>query len=34
MPRDDPGQPFYLIVADHDPGVFAVEGPMIDDRTW
>ena len=21
-------------MADHDHGVFAVEGPMIDDRTW
>ncbi len=28
MPRDDPGQAFYLIVTDHDRGVFAVEGPM------
>ena len=27
-------QPFYLIVTDHDRGVFAVEGPMIDDRPW
>jgi hypothetical protein len=34
MPRDDPGQPFYLIVTDHDRGVFAVEGPMTDDRAW
>jgi hypothetical protein len=25
-------QPFYLIVTDHDRGVFAVEGPMTDDR--
>ena len=31
-PRDNPNQPFYLIVADHDRGVFAVEGPMTDDR--
>jgi site-specific recombinase XerD len=31
MPEADPDQPFYLIVADHDRGVFAVEGPMIDD---
>jgi hypothetical protein len=29
-----PDQPFYLIVADHDRGVFAVEGPMTDDRPW
>jgi hypothetical protein len=35
MPRrDDLGQPFYLIVTDHDRGVFAVEGPMTDDRPW
>jgi hypothetical protein len=27
-------QPFYLIVADHDRGVFAVEGPMTDDHGW
>ena len=26
--------PFYLIVADRDRGVFAVEGPMTDDRPW
>jgi hypothetical protein len=34
MPRDDSSQPFYLIVTDHDRGVFAVEGPMTDDRPW
>ncbi len=34
MPEADPNQPFYLIVADHDRGVFAVEGPMTDDRPW
>ena len=34
MPRDDPNQPFYLIVTDHDRGVFAVEGPMMDERPW
>jgi hypothetical protein len=27
-------QPFYLIVVDRDRGVFAVEGPMTDDRPW
>ncbi|MBS0641264.1 MAG: hypothetical protein JSS43_15425 [Proteobacteria bacterium] len=27
-------EPFYLIVTDHDRGVFAVEGPMTDDRPW
>ena len=30
----DPIEPFYLIVADHDRRVFAVEGPMTDDRPW
>jgi hypothetical protein len=34
MPRDEISQPFFLIVADHDRGVFAVEGPMTDDRRW
>jgi hypothetical protein len=29
-----PGETFYLIVTDHNRGVFAVEGPMIDDRPW
>ena len=34
MPRHGPAQPFYLIVADDDRGVFAVEGPMTDERPW
>jgi hypothetical protein len=34
MPEVDPTVPFYLIVTDHDRGVFAVEGPMTDDRRW
>jgi hypothetical protein len=34
MPEADPTQPFYLVVTDHDRGVFAVEGPMTDDRAW
>jgi len=34
MPRDNPAKPFYLIVTDHDRGMFAVEGPMTDDRPW
>jgi hypothetical protein len=35
MPEADPAPPFYLIVTDHDRGgVFAVEGPMTDDRPW
>jgi len=25
---------FYLIVTDHDRGVFAVVGPMTDERPW
>ncbi|MEO8713642.1 MAG: hypothetical protein ABI369_01370 [Acetobacteraceae bacterium] len=29
-----PTEPFFLIVADHDRGVFSVEGPMTDDRPW
>lgn len=29
-----PGETSYLIVTDHDRGVFAVEGPMTDDRPW
>ena len=34
MPPDESSQPFFLIVTDHDRGVFAVEGPMTDDRPW
>jgi hypothetical protein len=34
MPEPEPNQPFYLIVTDHDRGVFTVEGPMTDDRPW
>ena len=37
MPDDEPPQPpasFYLIVIDHDRGMFTVEGPMTDDRDW
>jgi hypothetical protein len=30
----DPGQPFYLIITDHNRGVFAVEGPMTDEQPW
>ena len=33
MTQPDP-EPFYLIVTDHDRGVFAVEGPMTDSRPW
>lgn len=29
-----PALPFYLIVTDHDRGVFTVEGPMTDDQPW
>ena len=34
MSDPEPDQPFYLIVADHDRRVFAVEGPMTDERPW
>jgi hypothetical protein len=34
MPDSDRTEPFYLIVADHDRGVFSVVGPMTDDRPW
>ena len=37
MPGDEPPQPtepFFLVIADHDRGVFSVEGPRIDDRPW
>ena len=37
MPDDEPPQgpaSFYLIVIDHDRGMFTVEGPMTDDRDW
>lgn len=34
MPAEDTVVPFFLVVTDHDRGVFAVEGPMTDDRPW
>ena len=34
MPEADPTDPFYLIIADHDRGVFSIEGPMTDDQPW
>jgi hypothetical protein len=34
MSEAEPDQPFYMIVADHDRRVFAVEGPMTDERPW
>ena len=34
MADEEAAQPFFLIVTDHDRGVFAVEGPMTDDRPW
>jgi hypothetical protein len=34
MPKDNPTEPFYLVVTDHNRGVFTVEGPMTDDRPW
>jgi hypothetical protein len=30
----EPAAPFFLIVADHDQGFFAVEGPMTGDQPW
>jgi hypothetical protein len=34
MPKDNPTEPFFLIVADLGRGVFAVEGPMTDEQPW
>ena len=34
MSDQNPAQPFFLIVTDHDRGVFCVEGPMTDARAW
>jgi hypothetical protein len=34
MPDSAPNEPFFLIVADLDAGLFCVEGPMTDDRPW
>ena len=34
MSDADPTSPFYLVISDHDRGVFAVEGPMTDNRPW
>ena len=34
MTETEPAPPFYLIVTDHDRGMFAVEGPMTDERPW
>jgi hypothetical protein len=34
MPEPEATQPFYLIIASYDRGVFAVEGPMTDARPW
>ena len=34
MPDPDPDQPFFLIIVDHDLGLFSVEGPMTDDGPW
>jgi hypothetical protein len=30
----NPTEPFFLIVADFDTGLFSVEGPMTDDGPW
>jgi hypothetical protein len=34
MSAPNTAQSFYLIVNDHDRGVFCIEGPMTDDRAW
>ena len=34
MPDPNPSEPFFLIVADFDAGLFCVEGPMTDDGPW
>jgi hypothetical protein len=34
MSDTGPLQPFFLIIADEDHGVFCVEGPMSDDAPW
>ena len=34
MAAPTPSQPFFLIVADFDAGLFSVEGPMTDDGPW
>src|SRR5271156_2634860 len=34
MFHPNPTEPFFLIVADFDTGLFSVEGPMTDDGPW
>jgi hypothetical protein len=34
MADSDPNEPFFLIVADLDAGLFCVEGLVTDDRPW
>ena len=34
MPDAAAPAPFFLVVTDHDRGMFAVEGPMTDDHPW
>jgi hypothetical protein len=34
MTEPTPPEPFFLIVADHDTGLFCIEGPMTDDALW
>ena len=34
MSDPNPTEPFFLIVADFDAGLFSVEGPMTDDGPW
>ena len=33
-PTNSPTDAFFLIVADHDTGLFCIEGPMTDDAPW
>ena len=34
MPDPNPSEPFFLIVADFDAGLFCVEGPITARGTW
>ena len=34
MASPPPVEPFYLVVTDHDRGIFTVEGPMTDAGPW
>lgn len=34
MPRQRKIEPFFLVITDHDKGIFNVVGPMTDDTSW